>query len=52
VVTAPGRSPKRSLLAFSNTESQLAADVLAIRDENGNETADYINLVKDFYLNY
>lgn len=52
VVTAPGRSPKRSLLAFSNTESQLVADVLAIRDDSGNETADYINLVKDFYLNY
>ena len=50
VVTAPGRSPKRSLLAFSNTESQLAANVLAIRDESGNESADYINLVKDFYL--
>ena len=52
VVTAPGRSPKRSLLAFSNTESQLAANVLAIRNDSGNESADYINLVKDFYLNY
>ena len=52
VVTAQGRSPKRSLLAFSNTESQLVTNILAIRDDSGNESADYINLVKDFYLNY
>ena len=52
VVTAPGRNPKRSLLAFSSTAAQLETDVLAIRDENGNESVDYINLVRDFYLKY
>lgn len=52
VVTAPGRSPKRSLLEFSNHAAQPRTDVLSIRDGDGNESAEYIKLVKDFYLNY
>lgn len=52
VVTAPGREPKRSLLSFSATHSQPVTDVLCMRDSSGNESAEYINIVKDFYLKY
>lgn len=52
VVTVPGRNPKRSLLEFSNHAAQPRTDVLSIRDGDGNESAEYINLVRDFYLKY
>ena len=52
VVTAPGKQPKRSLLAYGFGCRGLRKDVLAICGEDGNETPGYINLVKDFYLKY
>ena len=52
VVTAPGREPKRSLMSFSVTHAQPLTDVLCIRDSNGTESAEYIELVRDFYLKY
>ena len=52
VVTAPGKQPKRSLLAFSKNSHEPRTDVLAICDSDGKETLDYINLVRDFYLKY
>ena len=52
VVTAPGKQPKRSLLAYGFENSVLIKDVLAICGSDGKETSDYINLVKDFYLKF
>ena len=50
VITAPGKLPKRSLLAFSKNSGEPRTDVLAICDSDGKETSDYINLVREFYL--
>ena len=52
VVTVAGHEPKRSLLTFSATYTQPECSVLNMRDEDGNESAEYIGLVKDFYLKY
>ena len=52
VVTAPGREPKRSLLAFGTEYVQPVTDVLSMRDDDGNESVRYVELVKDFYLKY
>ena len=52
VVTAPGKQPKRSLLAYGFGSRGLRKDVLAICGEDGKETSDYIELVRDFYLKY
>lgn len=52
VVTVIGHEPKRSLLAFGTVYAQPVIDVLNMRDDDGNESADYINLVKEFYLKY
>lgn len=52
VVTAPGREPKRSLLAFGTEYVQSVTDVLSMCDDAGNESARYVELVKDFYLKY
>ena len=52
VVTAPGKVPKRSLLAFGKEFSELENSLLLICGSDGKETSDYINLVKDFYLKY
>lgn len=52
VVTASGREPKRSLLSFAGVYTNPVTDVLCLRDEVGNESAEYVELVKDFYLKY
>ena len=52
VITAPGKQPKRSLLAYGLGYSELRKDVLAICGSDGKETSDYINLVREFYLKY
>ena len=52
VVTAPGKQPKRSLLAYGFGSQGLRKDVLAICGSDGKETSDYIELVRDFYLKY
>ncbi|MBO7111385.1 MAG: methyltransferase [Bacteroidaceae bacterium] len=52
VITAPGKQPKRSLLAFSRQSCSLQSDVLIMCGSDGSETSDYINLVKDFYLKF
>ena len=52
VVTAPGKTPKRSLVAFSKCDRMHDADVLQMYDSDGNETPGYLNLVRDFYLKY
>ena len=52
VITAPGKQPKRSLLAFSKHNCGLQTEVLAICGSDGSETSDYINLVRDFYLKF
>ena len=52
VVTAPGKTPKRSLLAFAKHSSGLDADVICMCDSDGKESPEYVELVKDFYLKY
>ena len=52
VITAPGKQPKRSLLAYGFDGSVLRKDVLTICGSDGVETSDYINLVRDFYLKF
>ena len=52
VITAPGKQPKRSLLAYGFGGSMLRKDVLTICGSDGVETSDYINLVRDFYLKF
>ncbi len=52
VVTAPGKQPKRSLLAYGFGSQGLRKDVLAMCGPDGKETSDYIELVRDFYLKY
>lgn len=52
VVTAPGKTPKRSLLAFGKRCLELETDLLAMCDSKGKETLEYVNLVKDFYLRF
>lgn len=52
VMTSRCNNPKRSLLTFSSVVVQPVTDVLRMRDDTGEETSDYINLVKDFYLRF
>lgn len=52
VITVTGKTPKRTLLTFSKQYAALETDTLSIRDSQGNETPEYINLVKEFYLKY
>jgi len=52
VITAPGKTPKRSLLAFGKHCVELKTDVLIMCDSDGKETSDYVILVKDFYLRF
>jgi len=52
VITVTGKTPKRTLLTFSKQYATLETDTLSIRDSQGNETPEYINLVKEFYLKY
>ena len=52
VVTAPGKEPKRSLVAFKRNSPSLKTSVLEICGSDGNETAGYVELVRDFYLKF
>lgn len=52
VLTAPGKSPKRSLLAFGKGCQNIEKRVLMICDSDGKESSEYINIVKEFYLKY
>lgn len=52
VVTVCGKAPKRTLMSFSKHYVPLESGTLIIRDSQGNETPEYINLVKEFYLKY
>ena len=52
VVTAPGKAPKRSLVAFSKSCKTPETAVLEICGTDGNETPEYVGLVSDFYLKY
>ena len=52
VVTAPGKLPKRSLVTFGKQCVELQKELLAMSGPDGNETAEYVELVKDFYLKY
>ena len=50
LVTAPGKTPKRSLLASRKQSDELQSDTLSICGPDGKETSEYVNLVNDFYL--
>ena len=52
IITAPGKSPKRSLLAFTKQNSGLETDVICMYDSDGKESSEYVELVRDFYLKY
>lgn len=52
VVTSPGKTPKRSLLAFGKQRFELKTDLLVMCDSKGKETLEYINFVMDFYLKF
>lgn len=52
VVTAPGKLPKRSLVELGRSVTCTKTDLVEICGSDGNETSDYINHVKDFYLKY
>lgn len=52
VVTVPGKQPKRSLVTFGLKCVELETDLLAISGPDGKETAEYVEIVKDFYLKY
>ena len=52
VVTAPGKTPKRSLVEFGLNCSGLKTELVSICGSDGMETSEYVNLVKDFYLKY
>jgi tRNA1Val (adenine37-N6)-methyltransferase len=48
---SPAHAPFRSVLFFSGTKStSVSTQELTIRDENGQETADLLRLLKDYYL--
>ena len=51
VVTAQGKVPKRSLVAFGKQSVILQTDVLTICGLDGKETQEYIDIVREFYLN-
>ena len=47
----PAHEPFRSVLLFSGTEpGSVSMQELTIRDENGQETADLLSLLRDYYL--
>ena len=52
VVTAPGKTPKRSLVSFSKLCTPFEGNVLSICDSNGNESPEYVEFVRNFYLKY
>ncbi len=52
VITKSGKAPKRSLLSFGTGFQEATPNDLIIAEEDGSESAEYINLVKDFYLKY
>lgn len=52
VVTAPGKTPKRSLVEFGLNCFDLKTELVSICGSDGMETSEYVNLVKDFYLKY
>lgn len=52
VITAQGKAPKRSLVAFGRHCSALETGVLTMCGPDGKETSEYLALVRDFYLKY
>lgn len=52
VCTKSGVFPKRSLLEFSFTPSNLKYNCFPLVDNNGCETDEYVQLVRDFYLKF
>lgn len=52
VCTKVGKEPKRSLVSFSFKLSPCCKDTISILDSEGQETPEYVSLVKDFYLKY
>ncbi len=52
VIPKAGRKPKRVLLEFSVLPVYPVVDELVILQEDGNYSAQFITLTKDFYLNF
>lgn len=51
VVTVAGKAPRRTLWQFSKTAQPTETSTLVITDTSGTYSEDYLNLVRDFYLN-
>ena len=51
IITSLGKSPKRSLLAFSFEETTYKIDEMLIEKERHTYSEEYISLTKDYYLN-
>jgi len=52
VITASGKSPKRSLVVFGKHCPAFETGTLTMFGPDGKETPEYLALVKDFYLKY
>lgn len=52
VITAQGKTPKRSLVTFGRHCPSLETGILTMCGPDGKETPEYLMLVKDFYLKY
>jgi len=52
VVTVAGKTPKRSLVAFSRHCPHLEMNMLEMSGPDDEETPEYMALVRDFYLKY
>lgn len=52
IVTVSGKEPKRTLIEFSMNPSDCESSLLEMVGKDGQETSEYVSLVKDFYLKY
>jgi len=52
VKTLPTKRPTRIIMEFGKTRQKLVEDMLSIHDPSAEYTEEYINLTKDYYLNF
>jgi tRNA1Val (adenine37-N6)-methyltransferase len=52
VITRESQSPKRDLISFVRSACVCKNDVLTMTDKDGSYTGGYIDIVRDFYLNF
>lgn len=52
VKTLPTKKPTRIIMEFGKTRQKLVEDMLSIHGSSAEYTEEYINLTKDYYLNF